>query len=469
MKKISFPFTISIIMAAVYVGVRLFRPQLLNPTVSKYFVALILTSLAIGIVRTVSYILFDIVFLKRKGREAPALLRLPLTIVLYAVFFTLIFTRVLNTGYGGMGILATSTVVSVIIGLALQDTLSNFFAGLSLHVEAPFHILDAIQIGDVIGRVESVTWRTTTLRTNNNSVIVFPNSKIARESIEIYPFGNLNRRLLRFPAPYSIPPQRVIELAALTVASIANVSAEKTPRVRIRDFSDSVITYEILFWVKDYMLVPDIEAEIREHLWYIYRRNDIEMPYPMRHILLQQVEPKTKPAEPEYRSAIDSVDIFEPLSDAEREVIAKSVVRHVYAPGEMIFRKGDPGDSMFIINRGRVEVRIPGSNGGLQRVAVLERGNFFGEMALLTGEPRTADIHALTEVEILEIEKTAVRQLLSKNEQLAEVFSLKLAHRQSELQGYAHDSAEEQARAQSLSILGKIQRFFGIARLGAKD
>ena len=463
MRKISLPLTTSLLMAAVYAGVRILSPQLLNDTVSKYLLALILGALAIALVRTVSYVVFDIIFVRRKGHEAPALLRAPFSLILYAVSFVLICNRVLNNGFGGMEILATSTVVSVVIGLALQDTLGNFFAGLSLHIEQPFHVLDAIKIGDQLGRVEAVTWRTTTLRTNNNTVLIFPNSKIARESIEIYPFGNLNRRILRIPGPYSIPPQRVIELAQQTVSSIANVAAEKTPRVRIGDFSDSVITYEILFWVKDFMLIHDIEAEIREHLWYIYRRNDIDMPYPMRHILMEQVEAKPRPAQSNHRSVIDSVEIFEPLADEEREVIAKSAMRHIYAPGEVIFRKGDQGDSMFIINRGKVEVQIPGGNGSLQRVAVLESGNFFGEMALLTGEPRTADINALTEVEILEVGKPAIKQLLEEHAQLAEALSLKLATRQAELQEYASEGREDQTRARSVSILSRMKRFFGLS------
>jgi small-conductance mechanosensitive channel/CRP-like cAMP-binding protein len=462
MKKISLPLTISLLIGAVYAGVRILSPQLLNETASKYLLALILGAFAIAAVRTFSYVLFDIIFVRRKGHEAPALLRAPVSIILYAVAFVLICNRVLNSGLGGIEILATSTVISVVIGLALQDTLSNFFAGLSLHIEQPFHILDAIKIGDQLGRVEAVTWRTTTLRTNNNTIIIFPNSKIARESMEIYPFGNLNRRILRIPAPYSIPPQRVIELAQQTVASIANVAEEKTPRVRIGDFSDSVITYEILFWVKDFMLIHDIEAEIREHLWYIYRRNDIDMPYPMRHILLEQVEAKAKAGEADHRHAIDSVEIFEPLSGEERATLARSAVRHIYAPGELIFRKGDQGDSMFIINRGSVEVRVPGSNGSLQRVAVLESGNFFGEMALLTGEPRTADINALTEVEILEVGKSAIKELLSENAELAEALSLKLASRQAELQEYASEGRDGQTRAQSVSILGRMKRFFGL-------
>jgi len=84
-------------------------------------------------------------------------------------------------------------------------------------------------------------------------------------------------------------------------------------------------------------------------------------------------------------------------------------------------------------------------------------------MALLTGEPRTADINALTEVEILEIGKSAIKQLLGDNSQLAEALSMKLAVRQAELQEYASESREDQTRARSISIRGRIQRFFGLS------
>src|SRR5205814_5390284 len=126
-----------------------------------------------------------------------------------------------------LGIVATSTVFSVVIGLALQDTLGNFFAGISIHIEQPFHIFDSVRIGTEIGRVEAVTWRTTTLRTNNNTVIVFPNSRVAREQVEIYPFNNLNRRVLRFPAPYAIAPGTIIPMVRETVRAMPNVAPEK--------------------------------------------------------------------------------------------------------------------------------------------------------------------------------------------------------------------------------------------------
>jgi small-conductance mechanosensitive channel/CRP-like cAMP-binding protein len=461
MKKIFLPLSVSLIMAAVYLVIRVLRPQLLDYDSSKYLRALILLCFSVFVVRAVSYVLFDVIFLKRKGRQAPAVLRAPVSILLYAPLLMLIYYKVFEGGSGGIELLATSTVVTVIIGLALQDTLGNFFAGLSLHIEQPFHILDAIKIGDVLGRVEAVTWRTTTLRTNNNSVVIFPNSKLAREQLEVHSFNGLNRRIIRFPAPYSVPPERVIHLTQQTAATIPNVASEKTPFVRLVEFADSSITYELLYWVKDYMLIHDIDSKIKEHIWYIFQRNQIAVPFPVRHVLMEQLDPKRAPDKAGYEHMLQSVEILEPLNESERETLAHSMVKHVFAPGELILRLGEPGDSMFIIERGSVEVQLHAADGKLQQVAVLERGNFFGEMALLTGEPRTADITALEETEILEIRKPAMKKLLDQNAQLADALSQKLAERQLRLNEYAR-MPEEDRQAQKRSLLGRIQGFFGL-------
>jgi small-conductance mechanosensitive channel/CRP-like cAMP-binding protein len=463
MKRITVPLTISVALLLVYAAFRLFEPDLIRPSIGKYVLAVLLLGLSVGVVRAISYLIFDVIFKKRKGREAPALLRVLLSIVLYAIFLVLIYKVVLEEHGGGFELIATSTVVSVVIGLALQDTLGNFFAGLSLHIEQPFHILDAIRIGDTLGRVESVTWRTTTIRTNNNTTIIFPNSRVARDPLEVYRFNNLNRRVLRLPAPYRIAPQRVIALIRETVASIPNVSSEKTPVVRIGDFGDSSIIYEVLYWTKDYMWVHDIDAQIRQHLWYIYRRSEIDIPFPVRHVLLEQQEQAARPQEADYDKLIESVEIFAPLSAEEKDVVARSVIRSVYAPGELILRRGDPGGSMFVISRGNVEIRLPSRDGNIQQVAELKPGDYFGEMALLTGEPRNADVLAADEVETLEIRKGVLQQLLDDNAALAEALSRTITERQMRLDEYARTVPEEERRVKQTTILRRIQRFFSLS------
>jgi small-conductance mechanosensitive channel/CRP-like cAMP-binding protein len=461
MKRLTLPLAISLVLAAVWLSLKIVASGVIGDGWFKYILALMLASLSVALVRLIDHFLFDILFVRRNQREAPALLRGLLASVLYLIAFLLIYRFVLQTSIG-FEILATSTVISVILGLAMQDTLGNLFAGISLHIDQPFRILDAIKIGEVVGKVESVTWRTTTLRTNNNSLVSFPNSRVAREAVEVYPFNNLNRRVMQFPSPYSALPERVISLVRDSVASLPQVAPERTPVVRINSFSDSQITYEVLYWVKDYMLTPDLDAKIRERIWYVFSRNQIEFPFPVRHLLVENLERRLLPADNSAGAVIDSVELFEPLSPDERHAIANAAVRRMYAPGELILRRGDAGDSMFVVRRGKVEIRLTASNGDHQRVAVLEPGGFFGEMGLLTGEPRSADVNAVDEVEVLEIRKAALQQLLQENAGLAAALCERVEHRQAQLSDLTRSSTALPVEMQKDSILRRVQRFFGL-------
>ncbi len=459
MSRIRWPLFVSLILLLVYAALYFALPDEAGIRLQlKYVLAAAFVAVSMAIVRAVNYLLLDVGFPRRKGREAPALLRFLLSIIVYSFLFVLIFHFVLMMELSG--VLATSAVVSVILGLALQDTLQNFFAGVSLHIEQPFHIGDAIKVDNLVGRVESVTWRTTAIRTNDNSIIIFPNSHVARAHVEIFPYGNLNRRVLRFPAPYSAPPEKVIPLIRDAVQAVPNVSPERTPVVRMAEFADSSITYEILYWVKDYMWTPDMDARIRERIWYVYRRNDVEIPFPHRQLLYRPQHQEADQRARDYEEAIRRVELFELLTDEETEAMAAGVGRHLYAPGEMIIRSGDAGDSMFVIYRGKAEVRLPSVNGDLQTVAVLGEGDFFGEMALFTGEPRAADVAAVEEVELLEIRKGCIENLLAQNEKLAEAFSNRIAERQARLAEHAARTPEMEEQMQPRTILRRIRQFF---------
>src|SRR5262249_5307628 len=443
MKKLTLPLAVAMVLTAVYVTLRIVAFDLIGDKIFAYLLAISLAAISVLAVRLINRLLFDVLFVRRSGREAPALLRGLLSIALYIAAFLLIYRTVLDREIG-LEILATSTVLSVILGLALQDTLGNFFAGISLHVEQPFRILDSIRIGDTIGKVEGITWRTTTVRTNNNSLVVFPNSRVAREPIEIYQFSSLNRRVMLFPAPYSVAPERIASLVKEAVQSLPDVAPERTPIVRINSFSDSYVTYELLYWVKDYMLTPDLDAKAKERIWYVTRRAGIEIPLPTRHLLVEPLEPRTiSPADDE-RIILESVEIFEPLTAEERESVLRSAVCSVYAPGEVILRRGDAGDSMFVVKKGKVEVRLTATKGDPNAVALIEAGGFFGEMGLLTGEPRTADVTALDEVEVWEIHKPALQQVLADNDQLVAALCEKVADRQAKLVEFARAVPEEE-------------------------
>jgi small-conductance mechanosensitive channel len=231
LRKLSIPATLSVALAVVYVSVRSLSPAWMDQRSQVYLLAALTGSAGVLAQRLVNFILLDLIFLKRKGRQAPQLLRMVVSIIGYSAIFVTIYSGVLDKSLSG--VLATSAVLTVILGLALQDTLGNFFAGISLHIEQPYQIGDALRVSEVVGKVESVTWRTTTVRTNNNSLVVLPNSKVARDPIEVYSLNSLSRRVLRFPAPYSVRPASIIRMATQVAASTPKVSADKSPVVRI--------------------------------------------------------------------------------------------------------------------------------------------------------------------------------------------------------------------------------------------
>jgi small-conductance mechanosensitive channel len=461
MKKFALPILAGLLVLLLDIALKWARPSAMDDEKFSYLLAVILACLGIAAARGINHLLFDIIFKNRKGREAPALLRVLLSIIVYSTLFLVIYHVVLKKDLST--IVATSALATLIVGLALQDTLGNFFAGISLHVEQPFLIGDVIRVADKVGRVETVTWRATMIRTNDNSKVIFPNSKIAREPLEVFPLHDLNRRILRFPAPYSIPPQTIIGMIQEAARTMPGIAAEKTPVARIWDFADSSVTYEILYWVKDYLSVTAIDAALKERIWYVFARNDVSIPFQIRHLLMEQMEQRTDSPRAVYDHIIDKIDILDPLTPTEKSAVARSAIRHIYAPGELILRAGDRGESMFAIYRGSVEVRAPSANGNAGQIAVLEPGNFFGEMALFTGEPRTADVSALGEVEIIEITKPIIQQLFAQNETLAVALSKKIAERQLQLSEYSKAAQSGDEDVHTISILRRIRRFFGIS------
>lgn len=422
---------------------------------------LLFAVLAYLVVRGLSSVIFGLVRLRR-GFEAPTLVRNVFSIVAFAALFFLIFTSVfpdVNLG----ALFTTSAIFGVILGLALQDTLGNFFAGISLQADRPFQVGDVITVGAQrhSGVVEEISWRAVKIRTFQNHVVLISNSTAAKEAIEVCPRENLNARIVFFNTIYSDSPAKTIHMVREAVREADNVSQKITPIVRIRNFGDSGVEYEVKYWPEDYAKYNDTDALVRQRIWYAFRRARLNFAFPTRTLFMER---KTKPGAGEGDGGaiverLAAVDIFAPLSGEETAMIARAATSHVFAPGETVIRAGDPGSSMFVVHSGRVCVQISEA-GRARTVATLGEGDFFGEMALFTGEPRTANIVALEETEVLEIGHAAMKQVFDTNPDLVESLSHIISERR---QGLA--ATEDLATADndsSAGILSSIRRFFGM-------
>jgi small-conductance mechanosensitive channel len=225
------------------------------------------------VVRLIDIIGFDVFHSRRSNVRAPAILRDVVSIVVSLLLFAAAFSAVFEKSVATF--LTTGTVLAAILGFALQDTLGNLFAGISLHLEDSFEIGDVIKTGDYLGTVEAVRWRATRIRTFNNNIVIVPNSVLSRDRVEVYPRSNLNARVLSTSVAAKVPPSEVIGLLTKAAARVEGISRQVPCLARVASVDGARMTYEIKYFTEDYSQRDRIDAEVRKAVWYAFREAGI--------------------------------------------------------------------------------------------------------------------------------------------------------------------------------------------------
>lgn len=432
-------------------------------TAFRVFKLLLWISIVVVIVRYLSFLVFGAALRNASEEDFSSLLRTVLTVVVYIVAFFIIF----QTQFPSVELaplFTGSAIIGIVVGLALQDTLGNLFSGIAIQADQSFQVGDIVKIGITgMGTVESISWRGVKIRTFQNKLLVISNSVIGKEMLEIAPRSNLNARVVRFNTIYTTSPARVIQIVREAVRQVENVSPKRRPKVRIWDLGNNGIDWEVKYWATDYRRHNDTDALIRQRIWYAFERSGIDFAYPTRTIYTakqsEEVEVFVETAD-EICERINSIPIFAPLSSEETQQISQSCHIRVFAPDEPIIEAGRSGDSMFIVHRGTVKVQVT-ENGIVRDLTKLRAGDFFGEMSLLSGEPRTADVIAETETKVIEIHQRILKPLFESKPELVRVISEIIEERRILLESAA--STEQDTTDADLSgPLFKIKKFFGL-------
>jgi hypothetical protein len=268
-----------------------------------------------------------------------------------------------------------------------------------------------------------------------------------------------------FSTVYSASPANTAHRIREAVRLGENVSQKMRPIVRIRNLGDSGVEWEIKYWLDDYAKYNDTDALVRERVWYALKREQVEFSYPTRVIHMHDKPMETLPEEAfnSIAERLNRVSIFAPLSDEEIEKLANSSTTRVYAPGEAIVKQGEEGNSMFVIIRGSVKVQIP-ERDYQKTINTLGENDFFGEMSLLTGEPRTANVIAVVESEVLRIDKTGLKPIFESNPALVEAVSELVEERRELLKQSQADQDDAIADDPRKGMLRSIRKFFGLKK-----
>ncbi|MBN1355431.1 mechanosensitive ion channel [bacterium] len=185
----------------------------------------------------------------------------------------------------------TSGVLSIVIGLAVQDVLTNLLAGLVLSIDKPFDLGDWVHFGDMEGEVVKTTWRTTKIRNLQNDYIELPNSLISRERLVNHNTPtSIHMRKVYVGVTYDTPPALACEALLEAVSRVEGVRKSPSPEIHFKDYLDSSLLYEVRIWIDNYGSYPVIESDTRKEIWYAFKRHDITIPFPIRDVNLKQVQ-----------------------------------------------------------------------------------------------------------------------------------------------------------------------------------
>ncbi|MEW6685915.1 MAG: cyclic nucleotide-binding domain-containing protein [Candidatus Edwardsbacteria bacterium] len=467
LRKIKLPLNLIFLVFAIQLFLH-FSKLSVHSKVSLWLDALLVLFFFYLGIRLADTYLFEFFLTPRKRAQIPLLLRDIIRWCLVIIAFFLILNVMLGINLGPLVI--TSAALTVILGLALQETLGNLFSGISLNLERPFEIGDWITIGGHTGCVVDMSWRATKIRTFSNDYILIPNASIAKqEIINYYVPDKIHARFLKIGVSYEAVPNEVKKAILEAINETKGILKKPSPIIRLVDYGDFSISYSIEIWIQDFPHYREIEDELMTKLWYRFKREGITIPFPIRNVNLQYISERRKE---ETRKALieqivlrlTPIEIFSLLSSEEMTKLAEAVIVKHYAAREILVHQGESADSFYVINKGKVDVSVSDPQGRTTSVAQLGPDAFFGEMSLLTGEKRAATITALEDTEVLVINKESFRQILNENPQIAESLSKVMEKRQREnlekMTKIKELTPEQKAAISSDSILKKIRTFF---------
>jgi small-conductance mechanosensitive channel/CRP-like cAMP-binding protein len=398
-------------------------------------------------------------------------------------------TAVLYVGWGlawmrlsGMkpeSLFATSAVMTAVIAFAMQDTLGNVLGGVLLQLDRSIRVGDWVRIDDVSGRVAEVRWRHTAIETRGGETVVIPNGWLIKNRFTVLGSRSaaqvLWRRNVRVNVDLAAAPNDVCRVLEESVrgASIANVAAEPAASAVIMEIAPRSCGYNLRYWLTDPSADDVTDSQVRAHALAALQRAGMKLGAPFQEQLdiADDAEHRSAQMQDEMRHRVEAlgrVELFGPLSEPERESLARHLVYAPFVAGDVITRQGAVAHWLYLIIAGEADVWLD-TPGGRQRMATLAAGTVFGEMGMMTGAPRTATVTARSDVVCYRLDKEGFAQVIRARPDVAEAISRVLAPRQAQLNARRQASGEAAEPEHHDDILARIRAFFGLENAPRKN
>jgi len=418
------------------------------------------------VVALVNRYVWDFYFEKKRQTPIPHFLRE----VVGGIIFLIVLLFVLSYGYHAetqlKGLLAGSGVIAIILGFAGQNLFAGIIGGISIQINRPYKVGDWLQVHERFAEVMEINWRSTRLRTNDNIYLDIPNNEmVSHEIVNLHYPTEVHAMRVRVGVEYKNPPNVVKDALFRAASTAKNVLAQPKVKVFLVDFADHAVVYEIKYYMGNHSRINETNDAVRTNVWYELKRQGITIPFPIRTLHLERkAAPPIKDDQAEALSILRGEPLFECLSDEQLDHLIKQARLNIFGRGEPVIEEGSPGDSMFVLLRGEANVLVS-KNGSTIQVATLNSGDCFGEMSLLTGEPRSATVRAHRDCYVMEIGKPTMAEVLQSEPGCLVQLSELLAQRKMETEGILKEATRtgEQVlkqRQYTATFLNRLRTFF---------
>jgi small-conductance mechanosensitive channel/CRP-like cAMP-binding protein len=297
-------------------------------------------------------------------------------------------------------------VGSVVIGLALQDTLGSLFAGIALVSARQFRVGDWIKFKDGEGLVVAMDWRSVKVRTRAGDALYLPNGAIARESVTVLAgAAGYTARAVEMRFPYETSPDRVIGL--LTEAARQTNGFHMDPPVRpsINEFQEKCISYRVQVRTTDPLKVSGVSSEYLSNVWYLAQRNGLAFFVDSSETTLVSGDQQGAHAEASPQnlaSKLAAVGTFRIDNEALLRLVHRSRLER-YRAGQTVIERGETVDHVYALTAGRAQASIDPEDGDAIALHEYEPGQLLMAKSLLRGTSTPFTLKALTEIETVAI------------------------------------------------------------------
>jgi small-conductance mechanosensitive channel len=352
-----------------------------------------------------------------------------LLIDLFRLFLVLLGTAiVLATVWNAdlAGLVTALGVSSIVIGLALQDTLGSVMSGIALLFERPFSVGDWLKVGDIQGQVIDINWRAVRLITFEREMVIIPHKLIGNEIIRNFSQPQpIHAERIRVGFSYKSPPNLVKHVLHSTALETQGILKHPDPQVFTISYDDSAITYEVKFFIDDYSELEEIRDRFMSRVWYAAQRSGLAIPFPIRtvynfHGPTSQAEGTSK----KFTESLQSLPSFVPLDKSVDPDISNSgICLQHFGSGETVIKQGTENNALYILVSGSAVIAVQDITGVTHEILTVKTGEFFGEMTLFSGEPSPIAVTAAEDLEVMMISAEAVNQMIDRQPNFAREIS----------------------------------------------